>query len=141
MMVARTRIALRRSFSHCFAWLLVASCFFAVAQSAKASLPTDPAERAKVVGQPVALVVQPSVVQITGPRGLQQVVVTGKYADGSVRDLTPFCEMSLEKSEALEVGPGGLLKTKLDGELFLVVKVGGQSAKAPVKVAEMDKAK
>src|SRR5437879_5688469 len=78
----------------------------------RAAVPADPAERAKVIGQPVALVVQPAVVQLTGQRGLQQVVVTGKYADGSVRDLTAFCEITVEKTDGVEVGSGGFIKTK-----------------------------
>jgi len=141
MKLARTRIAFGLLVLTRNSWLLGTFGLLALAMPARAGLPIDPAERAKIIGQPVALLVQPSVVHITGPRGLQQVVVTGKYADGSLRDLTPFCEMSLEKSDAIEVGTGGLLKTKLDGELFLIVKVGGQSIKAPVKVADMDKPK
>jgi hypothetical protein len=58
----------------------------------RAALP----ERGKVVGQPIGLVVQPPAVTMNGPGSMQQLVVTGKYSDGSVRDLTPYCDAAVE---------------------------------------------
>jgi hypothetical protein len=136
-----TRIALaRRGKGLSFPILTWAFLLLAVPAS-RAAVPADSAERAKVIGQPVALVVQPAVVQLTGQRGLQQVVVTGKYADGSVRDLTAFCEMTVEKSESVEVGSGGFIKTRPGGSSFLVVKVGGRTAQVPLTIADPEKPK
>src|SRR6516165_6329306 len=67
---------------------------------AGAAIPTEPAARAKLVGQPLALLVQPESITLNGPRAMQQLVVTGRYADGSVRDLTPFCEFGVESQIA-----------------------------------------
>src|SRR5437868_1829045 len=50
--------------------------------------PPTTADKAKVVGQPISLEVQPPSITLIGPRSMQQLVVTGRYADGSVRDLT-----------------------------------------------------
>src|SRR5688572_1939795 len=51
-------------------------------------------QRAAVVGQPDSLLVQPEALTLTGPRAMTQLVVTGKYADGSVRDLTHVCDIA-----------------------------------------------
>jgi hypothetical protein len=51
-----------------------------------AALPADPKEREKAVGQPTALEVRPASVTLDCPRAVQQMIVTGKYADGTVRD-------------------------------------------------------
>ena len=48
-----------------------------------ADVPTDAAARAKIVGDPMELTVQPAEVALTGPHALQQLIVTGKYADGT----------------------------------------------------------
>src|SRR3989442_688272 len=73
------------------------------AMPALAALPIAPADRAKVVGQPVGLDVQPATVTLTGPRSMQQLVVTGRYPDGTVRDLTPFVEVKAEAGDILTI--------------------------------------
>ena len=52
---------------------------------ASAGVPTEAAARARLVGQPVALIVQPETITLSGPRAMQQVVVSGRYADGSLQ--------------------------------------------------------
>src|SRR4051794_37566634 len=59
-----------------------------LAAPASAAPPTDPADRAAVVGRPAAVEVSPQEVALTGGRDARQLVITGKYADGTVRDLT-----------------------------------------------------
>ena len=89
-------IPARRSFS--LTWKLsVFACALVLASSAaRAAIPADPAKRAAVVGKPAALQVQPAALTLTGPRAMQQIVVTARYADGEVRDVTPFCDFSVE---------------------------------------------
>src|SRR5262245_47015413 len=96
----------------------------ALAAPAGAAVPTDPAERDKVVGQPIALVVQPSQIDLVGSRAMQQIVVTGRYADGTVRDLTPFSEITSTAATIAEVGGLGFVQPKQDGVTALVVKAG-----------------
>ena len=55
------------------------------------------------VGSPTALAVHPESVTLAGPRSAQQVVVTGRYADGTERDLTPFAEWQAEAPDVVEV--------------------------------------
>jgi hypothetical protein len=103
-------------------------------------VPTDPAQRAAAIGQPTALVAQPETITLVGKRARQQVIVTGRYADGSVRDLTPFCEMALEQAGIVAVEEGGYLSPSKDGATALVIKAANQSARLPITVKDMDKA-
>ena len=70
------------------------------APAAHAAPPTEPAQRTALIGQPKALLVQPEGLRLTGPRSRQQVVVTGQYDDGSVRDLTALCDFRCESDVA-----------------------------------------
>jgi len=107
------------------------------AMPARAALPTEPEERAAVIGQPTALVVQPASVELTGPAAMQQLVVTGKYADGTVRDLTPFCD--IQAAADLVSNSGGFLQPKANGATKLIIKAGAQTAEVPVVVKDVDK--
>src|SRR5438067_6250488 len=100
---------------------------------ARGGLPTDPAQRAALVGQPSALAVEPPSLTLTGPRSTQQLVVTGRYADGSVRDLTPLCDFRAEGAVAA-VGKGGFVLPVKDGTGALTIKAGTQTARVPVNV-------
>src|SRR5215203_3966468 len=96
-----------------------------------AAVPSDPKERAKLVGQPTALEVRPASVTLDCPRAAQQMIVSGKYADGTVRDLTPFAAFTSETPDLIETA-GGFLRGKRNGNTQLAVAVGGQTAKVPV---------
>jgi hypothetical protein len=107
--------------------------------SAAPRLPTDAAERAILVGQPVALTVEPASITLTGPRATQQLVVSGKYADGTVRDLTPFCELTFEAHWQAAMEEGGFVVPLKDGTTNLVIKAGAQMVKVPVVVKDFAK--
>src|SRR4029077_1880057 len=97
IMLSYTHVSVHSA--HCFAWLrsfLAPALLLALALPAGAALPTEPEDKAKIVDQPVSVMVQPASVILDGPRSVQQIVVTGKYADDSVRDLTPFAELAFE---------------------------------------------
>ena len=111
-------------------------CF--TASAVLAAPPTDSQERAALIGHPTSLLIQPEAVALTGPRSSQQVVVTGRYADGSVRDLTTLCDYACEKADLVNSG-GGYLTPKTNGAGALVVKVGGQTARAALTVRDFDK--
>src|SRR5262249_43655904 len=76
---------------------------------AQAAWPIEAAAKAEVIGQPLSLLVQPQAVTLSGPRARQQIVVTGHYADGSVRDLTPFCELAFETADVAQLEDGGFI--------------------------------
>jgi hypothetical protein len=92
-----------------------------------------------VIGQPTSLIVQPQNITLVGPRAMQQVIVTGRYADGSVRDLTPFCTLTAEAGDLLTIGNGCFLEPKKDGTTNLVIQAGPQIVKVPVTVKDFDK--
>src|SRR3954447_23974101 len=73
----------------------------ALAAAAPAAPPAGDA-RTQLVGQPASIVVQPEAVTLNGPRAAQQVIVTGKYADGTARDLTPACDFGVEAADVAE---------------------------------------
>src|SRR5262245_52053241 len=103
----------------------------------RAGVPTEPAQRAKLIGQPAAVTVEPATLNLTGPRAMQQIVVTGRYADGSLRDLTPLCDLSADPVVVL--AKGGFVLPAKNGTGALTIKAGGQSARVPVTVKEVDK--
>jgi hypothetical protein len=105
---------------------------------AAAAVPSDPAARAQVVGQPAALLVQPPTVTLSGRRAMQQLVVTGRYADNSVRDLTPFCEFASDAPCVAAVSADGFVLPNSNGATSLLIKVGGQTARVPVAVSGVD---
>jgi hypothetical protein len=100
-----------------------------------ATPPVDPSVRAQISGSPVALEVEPNTIALDGPRASQQVLVTGRYADGSVRDLTPFCEWEVAAPGLLHVTPHGLVTSRGDGTTQLGVRVGDRQSRIQVKIS------
>ena len=118
--------------------LFVAACF-ATATARAAGAPEKNEEKADFVGRPVALVVSPETVRLAGPRAARQILVTGRYSDGSVRDLTHFCELKADPPGVVDIGRGGFLRPARAGETALVIEAGEQSVRVPVVVADLDK--
>jgi hypothetical protein len=106
---------------------------------ALAAPPAEPAERNSVAGQAAALEILPGAIKLGGVRDARQVMVNGKYADGSVRDLTAVADARLEPAGIAEIQDGIYLRPLKDGAATLVVKAGGKEARVPVMVAGMDR--
>src|SRR2546425_13336331 len=96
--------------------LLALSVFCLTSVALGADVPTDPEARAKLIGAPTALKVQPEKLTLNGPRATGQPVVTGIYADGTVRDLTHLADFKWDGADAL-VG--------VDAERFVTAKKNG----------------
>ena len=109
---------------------------FVVCPLALAGVPTDPADRAAAVGQPVKLVVTPPAVTLTGPRDVRQLVVTGEYSNGQVRDLTHLVKVAANPSGVVQVGEGLFLRGMKDGAATLTLTAGGKAATVAVTVKE-----
>ena len=114
------------------AWLVTASVL-------AAESPEKQADKAECVGRPVSLVVQPETIRLAGPRGMRQILVTGRYSDGSERDLTSFCELKVESPELVKISRGGLLRAQAAGETALVIQAGERMARVPIIVTDFDK--
>ena len=115
-------------------WLL-AGLLCLLPSALRADVPADPARRAALIGKPVRLVVQPAPLTLSGPRATLQLVVTGLYADGSARDLTPLCDCHGDATVA--VVQGGFVLPLKDGMGNLTVKAGGLITTVPVTVKDM----
>ena len=104
--------------------------------------PTNPttaqADEARLIGQPVSLIVHPEAIRLTGPRATQQVLVTGRYADGSERDLTRVCTFSFDVADIATVSATGYLQPQKTGSTALIARAGGQVAQVPVTIEKFD---
>ena len=98
-----------------------------------------PEEKAAFIGQPVSIVVHPESIRLFGPRAVQQILITGRYADGSERDLTRVCDLKLEAGDVATIGPDGYLRPQKSGQTTLIVQAGNQAAKAAVVIENFDK--
>jgi len=115
-------------------WKLV--CLVLIMAPARPVAATEAEQEAPTIciGEPVALVVQPETIRLSGPRAMQQVIVTGRYADGSQRDLTPYCTWSAEIPDVVTVAGGGFVQPRKDGSTHLVAQAGSYAARVPVVV-------
>src|SRR5262245_29288205 len=98
-----------------------------------------PPEKEILIGRPISLAVQPETVRLSGPRAMQQILVSGRYSDGSERDLTPFCGLSAESAGVITISSAGLLQPRKDGRTTLLVRAGTLTARVGVVVTDFDK--
>jgi len=110
----------------------------ATASPALAAPPIDPGERKAVIAQPASVEVQPANVTLTGVRDARQLVVGGKYADGTVRDLTGLVEAKVEPAGVVELQEGLYLRPKKNGTATVIINANGKETRVPVTVAGMD---
>ncbi len=108
MRSARSRRLLAVAAAITSAWVLLDA--FAIARG---EVPADPAARERIVGNPVALTVTPSSITLLDERDWAQLVVTGNYADGTVRDLTPFCDLACAPADLVTIDAGCLIPARL----------------------------
>ena len=112
----------------------------AVAPSAVvAAPPSEGDERKAVIGQPAGVEVTPQVVTLGGARDARQLVVTGKYADGSARDLTAVVEAKVEPAGVVDLQDGLYLRPVKNGTATVIVTANGSVTRLPVTVTGMDK--
>src|SRR5580700_5111595 len=91
----------------------------------RADVPTDPAVRAKIIGTPKSLQVQPDKLTLTGTRATAQPVVTGVYADGTVRDLTHLADIKLDGDAIVAIDGERFVTPKKNGAGTLTISAGG----------------
>lgn len=89
---------------------------------------------AALIGSPVSLRVTPESATLESPLQRTQFVVTGVYADGSVRDLTHAASHQLENPTIGKL-EAGLLTPLADGISPLQIQAGPLSARATVQVS------
>ncbi len=126
-----------RLFSRCIVFTGLALSLMAMRTFAAS--PAEHADKAAIMGQPVSLQVQPENITLRGRHARQQLVVTGHYPGGLVRDLTTLCAISSESAEVAAVDETGYVTPKKNGQTALVVKAGGKTVRVPVMVTDLDK--
>ncbi len=125
-------LAIRRRVAR-LAWLALMVVPVAPALAAP---PDDPAA---LLGSPVSVVVEPGDSSLVGPRATRQLIVTGKYADGSVRDLTRALRWTSLNPEIAAVSPTGQVTPKADGPATIVASGGSVEGRAIVTVRDSGK--
>ncbi|MDB5334618.1 MAG: hypothetical protein JWN70_237 [Planctomycetaceae bacterium] len=119
--------------------LIVVASIWMGATLAGAGAAEKPEDKAAYIGQPVSLIVLPETLRLSGARAVQQILVTGRYADGSERDLTRVCVLKLETADIATISPTGYLQTQKAGQTTLIVQAGEQTVRVPVVVDGFDK--
>jgi hypothetical protein len=76
---------------------------------------------------------------LSGAQASQQFVVLGQYADGLERDLTSAARFSLSDSKKGEIDRSGKLVARNSGELVLTAAIGNRSAKAAIRIEDVEK--
>ena len=86
------------------AYSITATCLGStLTQNAFAEPPEDVAKRSEILGKPETVEVHPATINLSSKREFTQVVVTGKYAGGLIRDLTPFSFLSIEQPDIAKI--------------------------------------
>ncbi|MFN0056201.1 MAG: DUF1549 domain-containing protein [Planctomycetales bacterium] len=118
--------------------LIVAAGLFSAAPLLAQAPPADTTDLAAVIGQPISLSILPETVRLHGARSMQQVLVTGHYADGSERDLTRFCTWQVGDPRLAKIGRGGLLQPLASGATTLTVQAGTLTRQIPIELAGIE---
>src|SRR5262245_48333806 len=84
------------------------------------------------------LALEPSNPIIFDSRLTQTLIVTGKYTDGSLRDLTRQASFTSSDPAVATVDPSGTVKAITNGLAWITAKVGRLSARQPVRVQFAD---
>ncbi|MFO0824566.1 MAG: hypothetical protein U0792_15850, partial [Gemmataceae bacterium] len=109
----------------------------AFASSTVAAPPVGAEERKEIAGQPTAIEIAPGDVKLSGVRDARQLVISGKYADGSLRDLTALADVKVEPADVVDLQEGVFLRPKKNGSATLTATAGGKQAKVAITVAGM----
>jgi hypothetical protein len=91
-------------------------------------------------GRLVGVVIAPEVVLLEGPRSEQALAVTGRYDDGTERDLTGRARLAVADDAVVALDEEtATAAPRREGETRLTATFGGQSAAVPVRVLGLAK--
>jgi hypothetical protein len=88
---------------------------------------------------PLSLRLMPETVTLWGARASQQLVVLGQYSDGLERDVTSTAQFSLSDTSKGEMDRSARFVALRSGDVTVTARVGNQSAKAVLRLEELDK--
>lgn len=108
---------------------LLAPCSVsAIAEEAAA-----PAGDAVAVGTPIALEVFPAQFHLDAARRRLGLVVTGKYENGAVQDLTSVAQFTVADTNVATIAEG-VVRPAADGQTQVLVQAGGKEVSVPITV-------
>jgi hypothetical protein len=92
-------------------------------------------------GEPVLdrITIEPTSTVLDGGRASAQLLATGQYGDGSVRDLTHAGTWTSSNDAIVVVHPGGRVEPRGDGQAEVAVRTGSSEATAIIKVRNAGK--
>jgi len=120
----------RRIFAMAVFGLLATVAPFAVADD-------DAQPEPIVVGTPASIEVFPTEVKLSAPRREMHLVVTGRYADGSMQDLTSVAEI-VSQDTAVATVDGAVIRPAANGATSVHVSVGGHEHSVAVEVSAQE---
>ncbi len=97
----------------------------------------DQPDAASQIGTPAALAIEPTTINLIGPRSRQQLLVTGKYAGDEVRDLTGLIPVGSSNLAVARVD-GSTVLPVANGECVIVAMAGSQATVIPCIVKNME---
>jgi hypothetical protein len=89
-----------------------------------------------LVGSPAQIEVFPAEIQLSDPGAMRQVLVTGKYAETQLRDLTSQAEYRIADPQVARVDASGMVRARQPGETVLEVRAGDRQVQVKVTVLE-----
>ena len=128
----------RRTDGRIVRWLFVTVLSWVPASSGTAMAGED-AERSALIGTPTRVVIGPESPPLRGRRATRQLIVTGAYADGSVRDLTRALTWTSLDPAIAAVSPRGQVVPRGNGAATIVANHGSVEVRATVQVERMDR--
>ncbi len=87
----------------------------------------------------LAITAEPAAIQLVGPRSQAHVLVTARYADGSLRDVTDKAILTPKTPGLVALESGSLLRPRKDGDTLVTCAFGGKTAAVGVSVKDAQK--
>lgn len=109
----------------------------AAAGSAKAPVGAPVKAPVMGTGRLIGLEIFPTSAVIRGADRAQQLVVTGRYENGGVRDLTGQAKFSFSNAGVAKIDDGGEVEPKADGKTVITAEVAGLAARSTITVESM----
>ena len=95
-----------------------------------------PSAKAPALPALVSLTLEPGDNTLSGPQASQRVILTGRYADGSERDLTRGAKFFSLDPKVIAVSPDGIVRSMADGAGRVQASLGAKRAIAKFTIKE-----
>ena len=121
--------------STCWMFVVLLSC---VSNSWNSAVAGEDAGGQALIGTPTSVAIGPESPPLRGRHSTRQMIATGRYADGSVRDLTRLLFWTSLDPAVATVSDQGQVFPRGNGTATIVARHGSIESSAVVKVQQMD---